>query len=549
MAKKMWILSTCVYLTILICFSPINVRAQSDTTSTVLGEISQLSAKYPDSAYTLLKQRIARAREENDRITEAAGLQKAGQLLYHEGNYGPAINNLMEAGSIFQEEGKIGQLGQTLNDLGIVYYYNRQPDKAMRQFNKALILYKGLKDNRGIAESYGQIGHLYEKKMTYDSAFYYQKLALSHLGEISDSAGIATIYENIASIMEDQELYDSSLYYYKASLRLTQHYGHPVDQIELINNLGDIYRKTGRYELGLLYAKQAMLMSAYMNEQYQLGSAYRDIGRSFAMMKQYDSAYFYIEQARVLQKQIYKIENIRQISLLQVHYDTEKKNLEIIRLHAEKQVNFIVTTASIIILILLLFVSFLIYKRQKTKTKTEKEMREAQKHIYQTENGLLETELENKKLEEARLKQQLEVKSKELSTHILHLIQKNEALEVIKKDLNELLKGEKRDHKKDLKQLLHNINISINQDTYWQEFRTIFEQVHQSFFDKVRSVCSELTANDLRLIALLKMNLHSSDITTLLGVSPDSLRVIRYRLRKKLKLEQGVNLSSFLQSL
>ena len=258
---------------------------------------------------------------------------------------------------------------------------------------------------------------------------------------------------------------------------------------------------------------------------------------------------FYIEQARVLQKQIYKSENIRQISLLQVHFDTEKKNLEITRLHAEKQVNFTIAAASIIILILLLFVSFLIYKRQKMKTKTEKEMREAQQHIFQTENGLLETELENKKLEEARLKQQLEVKSKELSTHILHLIQKNEALEIIKKDLNELLKGEKRDHKKDLKQLLHNINISINQDTYWQEFRTIFEQVHQSFFDKVRNICSELTANDLRLIALLKMNLHSSDITTLLGVSPDSLRVIRYRLRKKLQLEQGVNLSAFLQSL
>lgn len=62
-------------------------------------------------------------------------------------------------------------------------------------------------------------------------------------------------------------------------------------------------------------------------------------------------------------------------------------------------------------------------------------------------------------------------------------------------------------------------------------------------------MCTDLTANDLRLIALLKMNLSSSDITTLLGISAGSLWVIRYRLRKKLKLGQGENLSTFLQSL
>jgi hypothetical protein len=292
-----------------------------------------------------------------------------------------------------------------------------------------------------------------------------------------------------------------------------------------------------------------MAMSQQLNEQYQLGSACRDIGRTYGLMKQYDSAYYYTELARALQKKIYETENARQIALMQVLFDTDKKNLEIARLNAEKRVNIIIATATVIILGLLLFVAVLIYLRQKLKIRTEKEMRETQQHIFQTENGLLETELKNKALEESRLKAQLEVKSKELSSHILHLIQKNEALESIKTDLNELLKDDKRDHKKHLKQLLYKINISVSQDTYWSEFRVIFEQVHESFFDKVRAICAELTANDLRLIALLKMNLSSSDITTLLGVSADSLRVIRYRLRKKLKLEQGENLGAFLQSL
>ncbi|WP_344977522.1 tetratricopeptide repeat protein [Compostibacter hankyongensis] len=492
---------------------------------------------------------IAKARQDKNRIAEATGLQQMGQVLHHEGNYAAAISNLLEAEKIFRAENQTRYLGQTLNYLGDVYYYNKEPRQAMRQFNEALRLFRKLKDDKGIARSYGEIGHLYEKKTIYDSAYLYQRLAMDHLVHIGDSASLAKIYENIASIMEDQERYDSSLYYYQASLRLNERFHNSIAQIEVVNNLGDIYRKTGRYAMGLQYSRRAMALSQQLNEQYQLSSAYRDIGRSYGLMNQYDSAYYYTELARVSQKKIYETENTRQIALIQVLFDTEKKNSEITRLNAEKRINIIITTASVIILILLLFLAVLIYLRQKLKIRTEQEMREKQQHIFQTENGLLETELKNKALEESKLKQQLEVKSKELSSYILHLIQKNEALQAIKTDLNELLKDDKRDHKKHLKQLLYKINISVSQDTYWREFRVIFEQVHESFFDSVRGICANLTANDLRLIALLKMNLSTSDITTLLGVSADSLRVIRYRLRKKLKLEQGKNLSTFLQSL
>ena len=75
------------------------------------------------------------------------------------------------------------------------------------------------------------------------------------------------------------------------------------------------------------------------------------------------------------------------------------------------------------------------------------------------------------------------------------------------------------------------------------------EKTNQSFFDKLKATSDNLTANDLRLIALLKMNLTSADISSLLGISQDSLRVVRYRLRKKLNLAQGDSLSAFIQAL
>ncbi|ULT24615.1 hypothetical protein KUH03_37720 [Sphingobacterium sp. E70] len=53
----------------------------------------------------------------------------------------------------------------------------------------------------------------------------------------------------------------------------------------------------------------------------------------------------------------------------------------------------------------------------------------------------------------------------------------------------------------------------------------------------------------MRLIALLKINLNNTDIAILLGISQDSLRVARHRLRKKLKLEQGEDLAGYLLSI
>lgn len=526
---------------------PAALKAQSHTDGRF--DVTELSTEFPDSAYTVLKSLIAKARLEQNRVEEASCLQQMGQVLYHQGNYAAAIDDLLEAQKIFREEHQPRQLAQTLNYLGNIYYYNKQPRQAMDEFNEALALFRKLDDHKGIAESYGEIGHLYEKRLAYDSAYLYQQLAMSHLVHNGDSSALAKIYENIASIMEDQERYDSSLHYYRVALQLNERYHNNIAQIEVINNLGDIYRKTGQYASGLQYSKRALALAQQLNEKYQLTAAYRDIGRSYGLMKQYDSAYYYTEKARLSFKDIYDRENSKQIALMQVLFDTEKKNAEITRLNAEKQVNGVIIAASVIILLLLLSVAVLIYMRQKLKIRTEQQIRKTQHHIFETENGLLEAELKNKQLEEENLKQQLEVKSKELSSQLLHLIQKNEVLESIKTDLNELLKDDKRDHKKQLKQLVHKINISASQDTYWGEFRTVFEQVHESFFDKVRAVGGDLTPNDLRLIALLKMNLSSSDITTLLGISPDSLRVIRHRLRKKLKLEQGENLTSFLQSL
>ena len=159
----------------------------------------------------------------------------------------------------------------------------------------------------------------------------------------------------------------------------------------------------------------------------------------------------------------------------------------------------------------------------------------------------MQRELTNKQLKEEKLVQELEIKKKALATHTLHIIQKNQLLENFNSRLEVMAKDEKRDHKKQLQQLIRQIHGNFNHDQQWEEFQEGFEQVHLQFVEKLKTHSDNLTGNDLRLIALIKLNLSSKDMATLLGISPESLRVSRYRLRKKLKLDQGESLSRFIQ--
>ncbi|MET0466357.1 MAG: tetratricopeptide repeat protein [Chitinophagaceae bacterium] len=526
----------------------ISLSAGAQTNSLIV-PVSQpyLSSLHADSAFNLLKEKMNAYIQEKDEVGQAHCLQQMGQLLFHLGSYTQAVDHLLQADKILRNQQPTWQAAN-LNILGTVYYYNQQPAQARSQFDEALDIYKKQNNESGIAETYGLIGHMFEKQLKYDSSYLFQRTALSYALSAGDTIVTAKIYENIGSIYEDKAMYDSAEYYFALSLRAYQHSGRVIEQIEVINNLGDVWSKRGRYDKGMVYARQAAALAILTGEKYQLQSAYRDIAQNFEGIKQYDSAYHYLEKSRQLVQSIYSLENSYQIGVLQTLYDTEKKNAQILSLNAARKANKVLSWASIIVLILIALLAAVVINHQKLKIRNEKAINLTRSKVYETEKGLMESELKRQQLEENSLKEQLDLKSRQLSSHLLHLIQKNEVMEELKQGLATIIRDDKRDQKKQVRQLLQKINISFTQDSYWEEFRLIFDKVHPSFVTSLQQKYTGLTAGEMRLMTLIKMNLSSGDMSTLLGITPDSLRVQRYRLKKKLNLGQDDSLTSFVQT-
>lgn len=524
------------------------VKAQGNSTKQI-EQALVLSQHHPDSALIVLKKIHADALSSSNLPVAGISLQQMGQICFNQGHYAQALDFYLHADKLFSQQNNKDLLAGNFNKMGQLNYYTKQLVNSRNFYNKALYLYRQTGNVKGQAEALGNIGHLFEKRQHYDSAFYYQRLALNNYNKIYFKEGLAKIYENLGSIYEDLARYDSAYVCFDRSKRLYDESKNSIGSIEVINNLGDVLRKTGRYAQSIKQTRTAYNLAQQTHNLYQLASSSRDLGKSYQLLKQMDSAYYYIELSRRYSLDVYSKESLNQTAFLQVLYDINKKSDEITRLNAIRQTNRIITIAVITIVILLIIIGVVIFSRQRLKISDQKKLAEQNRSIFEAQSELMQLELRNKKLEEESLKQQLELKGRELSSHTLNLLRNNQLLEDMRNTLQEMVKEDKRDQKRQMQQIIVQINQSFNHEQQWKEFTSAFEQVHQSFFENLRNQSYDLTSADIRLIALLKVNLDSKDIASLLGISLDSLRVSRYRLRKKLNMEQGENLSTFIQAL
>ncbi|MGB3618135.1 MAG: hypothetical protein WBA12_08450 [Catalinimonas sp.] len=159
---------------------------------------------------------------------------------------------------------------------------------------------------------------------------------------------------------------------------------------------------------------------------------------------------------------------------------------------------------------------------------------------------MLRTELQNRTLREKQLRHELDAQQQSLTAHTLHRIQRNQSLEGVR---TELLATNRGRPSQEMRRLARRIDQYLQEDQEWEDFRRIFERVHPVFLDALRRRFPDLTPAEQRLCALLRLQLDARDIATLLGISTDSLRTARYRLRKKLDLPAGEPLGPFLQRL
>ncbi|MFW5831506.1 MAG: helix-turn-helix transcriptional regulator, partial [Prolixibacteraceae bacterium] len=199
------------------------------------------------------------------------------------------------------------------------------------------------------------------------------------------------------------------------------------------------------------------------------------------------------------------------------------------------QVYFLIAFAGIV---LLSTFALILYLRLKNKNLRQKqEILEKKNHLIDLENKVFE---KDKKM----LERDLELKNRELASRALSLIQLNETLKSISVKMNEF-PSDSNCERKHIKGILQDIQLATH-NNIWEEFNLAFSNVHNRFYEKLFEICPNLSATEIKIAALLKLNLSTKEIAAISFKSESSIKTTRHRLRQKLNIGENDNLMAFL---
>lgn len=458
--------------------------------------------------------------------------------------YGKAFDYAGEALFLAEESGNNLLIAKANEEYGILSYLFKQEKQTGELFFNAHNVYtKCYEDN--------EIGIKTLHRSYFNLLLYYQDVRdkantqayIDTCHSIADTADIAPIYstflkEKQSSIYNwDKDFASSGKLLSEAINELEQLKPNSTEALKnndfltvLYAGMAIYYTNIKDFDSAQVYFKKALSRKDIFGE-YTFYKEYIYRRYAWALYKNgaYKESYMNSENSRrILDKYLnprnksaqgfISLKNRYSEELRQKNTELNKQQLELAISNQRMlrlQILFIAFVALIIVISLIIII-----KRRYRRYQKEKQI----------------NEVKHKESKEA-----LEHKNKELTTSILQLVEKEEIIKRLSTELKENSNNSKT------KALL--TSIEKQSGNLWDAFNSRFVEQNEEFYEKLKHRAPNLSSNDLKLCALLKLNFSGKEMAYLLGISHGSVNVACHRLRKKLDIDKDVRLSSYINAL
>lgn len=199
------------------------------------------------------------------------------------------------------------------------------------------------------------------------------------------------------------------------------------------------------------------------------------------------------------------------------------------------------------VLIALALAALILYQEKRLARHRRKLIEEQEEKLRQQR---LSSERKIMQIQNEKLQSEIQSKSQQLSNVAINVVKKNEILEEIRDELKQV-KAEMGQQLPNIhyQKLLHSIERNVAGKDDWVLFEQNFDEVHEQFFKRLRQIYPTISPSELRLAACLRMNLSTKEMAPVLGISVRGVEIKRYRLRKKLDLDNDANLAQFMMDI
>jgi tetratricopeptide (TPR) repeat protein len=457
------------------------------------------------------------------------------------GYYPAAIQSLLESIQLYEQIEDPMSLALAMNYLGNIYIDQADHAKARQYLDKAAEITRQDPNTLLHANILSTIGRIMLVEGDIAEAENYLQQAYQIRLGCAEIRHIASSLYNLSELYVMQERYPDAINYLQEAEQIYDQLHEKTGLFNVYHSLGEAYLKSGYMANASRYAEKSHKLAEEINSRRHLSKSTRLLSATHEQKNEADAALTYFQQFHDYDKQLMSAENTRLLDNIEQVHDLQQKTKDneilIQKNRIRRQQNTILTLVSMALLVLM--TAGYVFFRLKNKELLNRQ------HLLEKEKAIAEANTQLHQKEKIMLKNNLELKNKELTSKTIELLHQVETMQVLAEKIENLKHS---GSKKEVEGILHELNRKTRENV-WDEFHEAFNNVHNEFYERLLAICPDLSSTEIKIAALLKLNLCTKEIAAISYKSESAVKTARHRLRQKLNLGPEESLISFLMKL
>ena len=257
--------------------TPVTVKALHDEL------LSKLNTS-PEESLKLAKEALNICKSLDHKHCMAQSLNLLGHVKKLMGDYQGALKCLNQALAI----GSGVNRGLSLTNIGLIYYYQGDNQKALEYHEKAYQVYDSLKDEPKKAASLTNIGLSYFELADYEKAIAHYLISLGIKEKLNRDIG--NVLNNIGNVYKKVGNDSVALKYFSDALQAHQSKGKKREEAYSLTHLGMVYLERGDYTMAVQYHQEALKIREALSDIKGTANSLNNLGNSYLQMGNLEAA-------------------------------------------------------------------------------------------------------------------------------------------------------------------------------------------------------------------------------------------------------------------
>lgn len=458
--------------------------------------------------------------ELRDKNKEADALRILGLIYSELGSFEKGHEYFFQSLAIYEKTNNEKGVIFSLNNIANAFADSKNSEKAFTYYEKALAISEEIKDSISMSNILHNLGVLKWEIGQYPESEFYVNKAIDINELIDDKTRVGINYMAVANTYSSQGRLSEAFEFYQKAWDIFEKNDSKIHLFRMCINFSEYYEKIKDYSRSLEYAFKGFEIGEELKLETMKIPAMQRIYQAFLNKGDTIKANEYGIRYYMSRDSLESNQDLTRLSQLEMLHNIEnREQLLEIEYQKRKFRNYLYFFGFVVSIIL---IGSIIYSRYRLKKKKDE-------------------------LEKRNLTNEISIKNKELTLNAMTFMQRKTVADDVINELTRVYdKLDNVQSKQGIYQIIQELKKSNNKDV-WKEFEVRFKDVHVAFYSSIAKQYPNLTPNEMKLAAFIRLNLSTKDIAELTGKRTETIEMARYRLRKKLGISNtDVNLVNLL---